>query len=614
MSDTLVNKVGDKTLDVVLVGCGMPKRGMGWYHLTQLLEMENANVIGMVEPFFLNPTLCPTPPAAFTELVTQLEAAACGGVVCTDSVSKLATFEEKDTMCLIAGRTNDNPKLFKECVDQGAKVIYLEKPGAPTVAELQEMSDLAESKGVKVYLGYNKNVTPYVQKALALQKENAGSSITFCHNNSYATNELNECFTRNREGMLKNMAIHELALLVSFFGVTVDTVKDFNLNTHTLFTEKLSVWVPGTVVPNDEYISDFSRIGFSVTTKDSDNSVSVMADRCGGNVSFASVKNADGVEIEKFNFPDEETLKKVEKQCEEDPEMMPYFFVQSDDYSTLKNLVVDSALSGEPAQSVATIQIAIEALKLAEYFTEEAGRVLDAIAKEEKEKAEKNRLAEIEAEQKAKEEAEAKKKEEEEAAHKKHDKEAAKVKAEEELEEARLQMEVKKKTRLRAIEEAEAVAAKKKAEEEATAAKKIEEEAAAAAQKKAEEEAIAAKQKADDEAAVTATRFRLDRKWFLSQVQAEEEAATAKQKVDEKAAAAKKKVDEEAASATRKVLFPTAESEKVEPSPSSTPAPALASTTTFAMKQRAFDFANFVGGAVAATAVMYTIQNFMPSN
>jgi len=54
-------------------------------------------------------------------------------------VSKLAKFEDKDTMRLIAGRTNDNPKLLKECVDQGAKVIYLEKPGAPTVAELQEM-------------------------------------------------------------------------------------------------------------------------------------------------------------------------------------------------------------------------------------------------------------------------------------------------------------------------------------------------------------------------------------------------------------------------------------------------------------------------------------------
>jgi hypothetical protein len=28
------------TLDVVVVGCGLPKKGMGWFHLTQLLEME----------------------------------------------------------------------------------------------------------------------------------------------------------------------------------------------------------------------------------------------------------------------------------------------------------------------------------------------------------------------------------------------------------------------------------------------------------------------------------------------------------------------------------------------------------------------------------------------
>ncbi len=167
--------------------------------------MENANVIGVVEPFFLNGTLCPNPPEAFTTLVSQLEAA---GVTCTDSIASLPKFDEKDTMCLIAGRTNDNPKLFKQCVEQGAKVIYLEKPGAPTVAELQDMSDLAESKGIQVYLGYNKNVTPYVQKALALHKETEGSSVVFCHNNSYKTNELNECFTRNSEGMLKNMAIH----------------------------------------------------------------------------------------------------------------------------------------------------------------------------------------------------------------------------------------------------------------------------------------------------------------------------------------------------------------------------------------------------------------------
>ncbi len=175
---------------------------------------------------------------------------------------------------------------------------------------------------------------------------------------------------------IKNMAIHELALLVSFFGVTVDTVKEFNLNTNKLFTEKLSVWVPGTVVPDDKYISDFSRIGFSVTTK-AGTRASVMADRCGGNVSFASVKNGQGIEVEKFEFPDAETQKKVEAQCAEDPEMMPYFFVQSDDYFVLKNRVVNSILEGKDPESVATIKIAIDALKLAEYFTEEAGKILD---------------------------------------------------------------------------------------------------------------------------------------------------------------------------------------------------------------------------------------------
>lgn len=357
----LSNNVGDKALDVVVVGCGMPKRGMGWYHLTQLLKMPNANVVGVIEPFFLNNSLCPNPPEQFTALVGQLEEV---GVTCTDCVSKLPQFT-RDTMCLIAGRTPDNPKLFKACIEHGATVIYLEKPGAPTVDELQSMSDLADSKGVKVYLGYNKNVTSYVQKALQLAKTVENSKVTFCHNNSYKREELEECFSRCSEGMLKNMAIHELALLVTFFGVTVDTVKEFDLHTDGMSTEQLTIGG----------YTDFSRIGFSVTTK-SGNSVSVMADRCGGNISYASVRDSNNVEIEKFEFPDKEAQKKLEIQCAEDPEMMPYFFIQSDDYLTLKNLVIESTLEHKPAESVATIQIAIDALKLAEYFTEESRKIL----------------------------------------------------------------------------------------------------------------------------------------------------------------------------------------------------------------------------------------------
>ena len=86
--------------------------------------------------------------------------------------------------------------------------------------------------------------------------------------------------------MLKNMAIHELALLVSFFGVTVDTVDDFKLKTDAQCTEQLTI----------AGYTDFSKIGFTVKTK-SGSEVSVMADRCGGNVSYASVAGADGAEV-----------------------------------------------------------------------------------------------------------------------------------------------------------------------------------------------------------------------------------------------------------------------------------------------------------------------------
>lgn len=57
-------------------------------------------------------------------------------------------------MALIAGRTADNPKLLRQVVDQcGCTHVILEKPGAPTVAELEGMRDFAAERGVPVYMG-----------------------------------------------------------------------------------------------------------------------------------------------------------------------------------------------------------------------------------------------------------------------------------------------------------------------------------------------------------------------------------------------------------------------------------------------------------------------------
>ena len=77
-----------------------------------------------------------------------------------------------------------------------------------------------------------------------------------------------------RAGMLKNMAIHELALLVTFFGVNSDTLSDVVADKaySDLRTEK------GPSSGDD--FTDFSRIGFTVTTK-AGAKVSVYADRCG---------------------------------------------------------------------------------------------------------------------------------------------------------------------------------------------------------------------------------------------------------------------------------------------------------------------------------------------
>ena len=130
-------------------------------------------------------------------------------------------------LALISGRTADNPRLLKEAIEvAGCSTIYLEKPGAPTVQELADMRDYAASKNVTVLMGYNKNVCKFVRKAREYQAEHGGH-ITFVSNNAYENTpeSLGECFERNREGMLKNMAIHELALLVSFYDVTVDNIE-----------------------------------------------------------------------------------------------------------------------------------------------------------------------------------------------------------------------------------------------------------------------------------------------------------------------------------------------------------------------------------------------------
>merc|ERR1711971_1465880 len=124
--------------------------------------------------------------------------------------------------------------------------------------------------------GYNKNVCKYVRETRNFAKTVEGSMVTFVSNNAYENTpeSLGECFERNAEGMLKNMAIHELALLVSFYDVSVDNIESVTVDKGFSSMQTL----PG---PSGEEWTDFDKIKFTIKTKNG-NKVSVAADRCGG--------------------------------------------------------------------------------------------------------------------------------------------------------------------------------------------------------------------------------------------------------------------------------------------------------------------------------------------
>lgn len=53
----MVATAGDNQCEVVLVGCGAPKRGMGWYHAVQMIKGKcpSSKLCFVVEPWFMGP-------------------------------------------------------------------------------------------------------------------------------------------------------------------------------------------------------------------------------------------------------------------------------------------------------------------------------------------------------------------------------------------------------------------------------------------------------------------------------------------------------------------------------------------------------------------------------
>jgi len=349
--------------EVVLVGCGAPNRGMGWWHAVQMLkdQVPHAKLTHVVEPWFLGPGAQGPGGPEFAKFAQDAEAN--HGVSFHKSLSDVPPVSgSAKRLALISGRTVDNPRLMTEAIAAGCTTIYLEKPGAPSVAELEAMKKEAEKENVTVLMGYNKNVCKYVSKTREFASKVDDGHVTFVSNNTYkpTAESLGECFERNAEGMLKNMAIHELALLVSFYDVTVDNIE-------SVVADKDFSSMQTLAGPSGKEWTDFDKIKFTIKTK-TGKSVTVQADRCGGDVSYATVTNSNGEELFRYNMPDEEDKAHVKELEEEYPEAMPYFFSQDPDYITVKERVAAFCATGEEAKGIATLDVACETLKVAEYL------------------------------------------------------------------------------------------------------------------------------------------------------------------------------------------------------------------------------------------------------
>lgn len=167
--------------------------------------------------------------------------------------------------------------------------------------------------------------------------------------------------------MLKNMAIHELALLVTFYNVTVDTI-------HSVVADEKHSSCQTLIGPSSgKEFTDFDKLKFRIVTKDGVR-VSIVANRCGGDDSIGIVTSTtegkeEEEELSRFSMPDPDDATTISDAERRLPGAMPYFYVQDPDYLTLKQRVAKAVVEGVEAEGVATIDVAVETLKVAEYLT-----------------------------------------------------------------------------------------------------------------------------------------------------------------------------------------------------------------------------------------------------
>merc|ERR1719460_2266621 len=216
-------------------------------------------------------------------------------------------------------------------------------------------------------MGFIKNISSYLEGALAAAKAApAGADLEtlLLSRNDYTRESLGECFSRNSEGMLKNMLIHELALACQFFGMKASNITA--VEPHAAGCEMLTLGG----------FTDFAKVDVTLVNA-SGTKVRVSADRCSGDGCCAKVTDLkSGKTLYEAEMVDSERAKTVAADAAAHPDWFSYLYTQAVEYQKLKGVCAEHALAGTTPPGVSTIEIAIEALKLAEWLTPELQKKL----------------------------------------------------------------------------------------------------------------------------------------------------------------------------------------------------------------------------------------------
>jgi predicted dehydrogenase len=389
--------VQDTKVELVVVGCGVPEISIGAYHIQQFLSdfSEDCTLTGVVEPWFLGPLGSSAPGSAefrdFQESVNQQVSSSSGcELEWVDSVEALAPRPLKlgsSALAVIACRTDNMPDVACQVMAKGFSHVYLEKPGASSMKGLQQILAEAEARGVVVNLGYNKNVSSYVDGALSHLRrcqiptsdgsfDPSSLRVVLEHNNSFPlpqddTELLDFIRGAGSEGIVHNMMCHELALAHTFLGLTDRTL------------DRVEVSPESNVLRVDGRI-DFQRLILRCHLVDG-SCLEFIADRCAGNYCSVHI-DQKGVPRESFSMPDEEHARWVEEQQKARPKMRGYLLLQQPDYLELKRRVlkqIRTGCEGVPS-GVVTLDGARQVLILADVLAREvqqqAALMFEAVA------------------------------------------------------------------------------------------------------------------------------------------------------------------------------------------------------------------------------------------